>query len=139
MKWRDFLLVPKKHRRARSGARSEVGSLKVPSDVDLAAPRPTESTPDLRIGTPTLPMPGPLTPRDQEPNSTQTILSWMVYLTALFCATQTPTRCPIESYLFPEEIKVMVIAQNPWVILLTQGSHLRPNQVGVPPHMPQPS
>jgi len=70
MEWRDFLPAPKKHRRARSGARTEVGSLKDPSDADLVAPRPTESTPDLRVGTSTLPMPSPLTSRDQESNGT---------------------------------------------------------------------
>ena len=90
MGWRDFLRVPKKHRRARSEARGEVESLKGPSDVDLVALRITESTPDLRIGTSTLPTPSPLAFRDQEPNGTQAIISRMIHLTALFSHNTDP-------------------------------------------------
>ena len=90
MGWRDFLPVPKIHRRTRSGARSEVGSLKGPSDVDLIAPRPTESTPDLRIGVPTLPTPNPLDSRDQESDGTRTMISWTVHLTTLFSCNTGP-------------------------------------------------
>ena len=138
MKWRDFLPLPKKHRRARSGARSEVGSLKAPSDVDLpVAPRPTESTPDLRIGTSALPMSSPLAPRDQEPKGEQTIISWTIHLTALF-TQQISAWFPIKSYPFLEEIKTMVTAQNSQVVLSTKRPHLRANRAGAPPHMPQP-
>ena len=90
MKWRDFLPVPKKHRRARSGARSEVGTLKGPSDVDLLAPRLTESTPDLRVSTSTLPTSSPLTSRNQEFNGTQTVISPTIHLTVLFAQHRLP-------------------------------------------------
>ena len=74
MKWRKLLSIPKKHRRTRSGATSEVGSLNAPSEADPIAPRPAESTPDLRIGTSTLPTPGPLARPDQESNGTQMVI-----------------------------------------------------------------
>ena len=64
MKLLKLLCLPKTHRRARSRARSEIGP--VEDQTGLAAPRPTESAPDLRIGTSTLPAPSPLTPNDQE-------------------------------------------------------------------------
>jgi len=129
MKWRNFLTIPKKHRRARSGAKSEVGSLKDPSAVDLVAPRPTESTPDLRIGTSAFPMPSPLTSHDQQSNGMQTAISWTIHLTVILSPTQTPTRFPIKSYLLPEEeeTKAMVTTRNPRVILLTRRPHLREN------------
>ena len=53
----------------RSETRSEIGPIESQSEANLAAPRPTESTPDLRIDTSTLPTPNPLTSRDQESNS----------------------------------------------------------------------
>jgi len=83
MKWRKFLHIPKKHRRERSKARSEIGSVEGQSGVDLAVPRPTESTPDLGIGASTLSTSSPLVPRDQELNGRQTTLSWVILLTSL--------------------------------------------------------
>jgi len=68
MKLPKFLRLPKSHRRARSKAGSEIGSIEGQSEADLAAPRPTESTPDLQIGTSTLPTPSPLVPHNQESN-----------------------------------------------------------------------
>jgi len=90
MKWRNFLPVPKKHRRARSGARSEVGSLKGPSDVDLVAPRPAESTPDLRVGPSTGPMPSPLTSHNQETNGTWIFIFRMIHLLQHFSCNTDP-------------------------------------------------
>ena len=58
----------------RSGVTSKVGSLNAPSETDSLAPRPTESTPDLRVGTSTLPTPGPLAVRDQESKGMQTVI-----------------------------------------------------------------
>ena len=68
MKFPKFLRLPKGHRRARSKARSEIGPIEGQNEADPATPRPIESTPDLRIGTSTLPTPGPLTLHDQESN-----------------------------------------------------------------------
>ena len=90
MKWRDLLRVSKSHHQARSGTRSEGGSLKSPSGVNLVVRRPTESTPDLRIGTSALPMSSPLAPRDQEPKGEQTIISRTIHLTALFAQNRSP-------------------------------------------------
>jgi len=75
MKWREFLRAPKKHRRTQSNARSEVGSIEGQGGVDLAVPRPAESTPDLRIGSSALPTSNTLTPRGQESNGMETTLS----------------------------------------------------------------
>jgi len=86
MGWRDFLHVPKKYRRVRSGGEY----LEDTSDVDLVAPRPTGSTPDLTIGISTLLTPGPLTSRDQESNGTHAIISRTIHLTALFFAQRRP-------------------------------------------------
>ena len=66
MKLPSFLRVPKFHRRARSKARSEIGPIEDQGEPDPAVPRPTESTPDLRIGTSTFPMPGLLNSRDED-------------------------------------------------------------------------
>ena len=66
MKLPKFFHLPKIHRRAQSKARSEIGPIEGQGEADLATPRPTESTPDLRISASTLPTPGPLIPRDQE-------------------------------------------------------------------------
>ena len=90
MGWRDLLRVPKKHRRARSEVRSEVEYLKDTSDVDLVGSRPTESTPDLRIGSSTLPTPSPLTSRNQNSNGTRAIISRTIHLTALFSFNKDP-------------------------------------------------
>ena len=77
---RDFLCIPK-HRRTPSKARSDIGSTEGPNEADLAVPRSTESTPDLRIGASTLPTSGPPTPRDQESSGTRTDLSRKTNLT----------------------------------------------------------
>ena len=71
MKLLNFLCLPKSHRRARSKTRNDQDSLTEghESGAGLAVPRPTESTPDLRVGTSNLPTPSPLTPHDQESNS----------------------------------------------------------------------
>jgi len=69
MKLPKFLRLPKSHRQARSKARSEIGPIGGQSEADLATPRPTaESTPDLQIGTSTLPEPSPLVLSKQESN-----------------------------------------------------------------------
>jgi hypothetical protein len=70
MKLPKFLRLPKSHRRSRSKARSEIALIdEVKSEADpTVLARPTESSPDLRIGASTLPTPSPLTSRDQESN-----------------------------------------------------------------------
>ena len=73
MKFSKLLPLPKGHRRGRSKARSEIGPIEGQSEPDPVAPRPTESTPDLGIGTSVLPTSSPLTPRDQESNGMQTV------------------------------------------------------------------
>jgi len=90
MKWRDFLPVPKNRRRTRSEARSEVGSLKNPSEVNLVAPHPAESTPDLRIGPSTVRASSSLTSGRREFNGTWTLISRIIYLTTLFPRTTDP-------------------------------------------------
>ena len=81
---RDFLSLPKGHRRSRSKARSEIGPIEGQSEAELVAhQRPT--TPDLGIGSSTPPTSGPLTSRGQESNRTQRTLSRRsIYLTTLF-------------------------------------------------------
>jgi len=82
---RDFLSLPKGHRRSRSKARSEIGSIEGQGEADLVAhQRPAESTPDLRIGSSTSPTSNPLTSRDRESNSTRAPSPRMIYLTALY-------------------------------------------------------
>jgi hypothetical protein len=67
---RDFLRLPQKDR-ARSETRSEMGSIEGPNETNPMVPRPTESTPDLRIRASTLPTSSPLTPRDLESSGTR--------------------------------------------------------------------
>ena len=74
MKLPKLLRLPKIHRRNRSKARSEIGPIEGQSEVDQPAPRPTESTPDLRVGTPISPFPSPLAIRDRESNDIETVL-----------------------------------------------------------------
>lgn len=69
---RDFLLS-KINPRKRSKARSEV---ETPGRGGPPAPRPTESTPDLRIRTST----SPLTLRDSESNGMRTVISQTISL-----------------------------------------------------------
>ena len=81
MKFSKLLPLPKGHGRSRSKARSEIGSIEGQSEPDPVAPRPMESTPDLRVGT--------SAPRDQESNGIQIAFFRTIYLTTLFRATQT--------------------------------------------------
>jgi hypothetical protein len=82
---RDFLGLPKRHRRKESKARSEIGPNEGTGEVDLVLPRPTAgSAPDLQIGTSTSTTTGPSTTRGQEPNGTQSFSSRFMCLTALF-------------------------------------------------------
>ena len=74
MKLPNFLRLPKSHRRNRSKARSELDTGPAEGQDEAVPPRPTESTPDLRIGTSTLSTPSPLTLRNRETNGMQTIL-----------------------------------------------------------------
>jgi hypothetical protein len=46
----SLLSLPRGNRRARNEVRSEVASITDSEEIDLAAARPTESTPDLGIG-----------------------------------------------------------------------------------------
>ena len=76
-------------RKNRSKARSEISLVEGQSEVDPAAPRPTESTPDPLVGTSISPAPGPLTPRDQEPNGMQTVLFRCIHLNPSLRMTDT--------------------------------------------------
>ena len=105
MKLLKFLCLPKRNRRARSKVRNEISPIESQSGAGLAVPRPTESAPDLRIGTSTLPTPSPSVPRDQESNGMYTPLSWTNHLSTPFRVTQSPTPFPIKSYLAPEVTK----------------------------------
>ena len=86
---RDFLRIPK-HRRAPSKAKSDIDSTEGPSETDLAVPRSTESTPDLRIGASTLSTSGPPTPRDHQSSGTRTNLSQKTGLTNSLHDTANP-------------------------------------------------
>ena len=67
-KFRNFLHLPPKDRRAQSEVRSEAGPIVDPSEVVLAVPRLAESTPDLGIG----PTSVPSTPQNRESSSMRT-------------------------------------------------------------------
>jgi hypothetical protein len=114
---KKFFRLPK---RARSKARSEIGSIEgqTQSEADPATPRPTESTPDLRIGASTLPTLSPLIPYNLESNGMEMILSRTIHLSTPFRVTQTLTPFPAELHPFPEVTKAA--SQNPQVIPLTQ-------------------
>ena len=120
MKLPSFLRVPKIHRRTRSRARSEVDPVEGQNEAGPAASRlrPTESTPDLRIGTPTLPTPSPLTPHDQESGGMLTALSRTTHLSTPFRVIQTQTPLPIKSNLLPEGARAA--SRNLLVLLLIQ-------------------
>ena len=104
MKLPSFLRIPKIRRRTRSKARSEINPIEGQNEADPAASRlrSIESTPDLRIGTPTLPTPSPLTPHDQESGGMLTTLSRTTHLNTPFRVTQTRTPLPIKPNHFPE-------------------------------------
>ena len=59
MNFSKLLCIPISYRRSQSGTRREASPIRGRGEVNLAAPRPAESTPDLRIGTSTLPASGP--------------------------------------------------------------------------------
>jgi hypothetical protein len=67
-KFRNFLHLPPKDRRARSEGRSEAGSIVDPSEVVLAIPHLSESTPDLGIA----PTSVPSTSQNPESSGTRT-------------------------------------------------------------------
>ena len=77
MKLPKFLRLPGSHCRQRSKARSEMGATEGQGGVNPTIPRPTESTPDLLIGTSTLPAPSPC---GQESNGMLSNLSWRIHL-----------------------------------------------------------
>ena len=85
-----FLRLPKSHRRAQSEPRDEIGPTGAQGGVGPATPRPTESTPDLRVGDSILPVPSPLAFHDQESNGMQVPSPWKIHLTALFYNTDEP-------------------------------------------------
>jgi hypothetical protein len=120
-------------------ARSEIAPIdENQSEADPTTPRPTESTPDLRIGTSTLPTSSPLTPRDQESNGMQTILSRTTHLSTPLSRNTDPdtasNQVPICSRKRPKPA-----SRNPQIMPLTQEQHLGAHRIGSPPHMPQPS
>ena len=110
MKLPKLLRLPKSHRRQRSKARSEISPTEGQSEVDLAIPRPTESTPDLRPGASTFPTPSPSAAHDQGPNGVyiSTVLSRTIHLRTLFASQRTPRRsepnsaCPWKRQKPPE-------------------------------------
>ena len=116
-----FLCIPI-GRRARSRARSEIGSIEDPSEAGQAVPRPAESVPDLRIGTSTSLPSRPLTPRDRGSNGMQTAFLWMTYLTTLIRAIQTAPPFLIVFDLFSEENKAAI--RDPQIALLAQKQRL---------------
>lgn len=80
---RKFIPLRKGHHRARSETRSDIGPIEAQMEVDPLELRPTESTPDLGIGSSTLPTPGPLASHDQESSGTRSNFSQMNHLTTL--------------------------------------------------------
>ena len=84
MEFSKFLRVPKIHRRVRSETRGEISPIEGQSEADLAAPRPTESTPDLRTDISTSSTTRPSVSRDQESNGMQKAFFRIIYLTTFF-------------------------------------------------------
>ena len=72
---RELLRLPKNRHRKQSKAKSEVDPIEGPSKADPAAPRLTESTPDLHIGASTSLTCDPLTTHNQESNSMELVSS----------------------------------------------------------------
>ena len=85
MEKRKFISIPKIHRRVRSEVRNDVALTEEPMELDPALLRPSESTPDLGIGSSALPTPGLFASNDQGPTGMQTKPFRRVSLTALFC------------------------------------------------------
>ena len=135
MKLPKFLCIPKLCRPTRSETRSEISPIEGQGEPDPTVPRPTESTPDLRIGTSTLPVPGPLTPRDENSGGMQMTSSRTTHLTTPFRVTQTPTPFPIKFYLFLEETKPA--SRNLQIVPLTKDQLLRESRTGRPPRTPR--
>ena len=121
MKLPKFLRPPRGRRQTRRAAGSEISLVEGQSEADPAALRPTESTPDLRIGTSILPVPGPLAPHNQESSGMETISLRLIHLSLSLCITQTPTRRSLPA---PP---------------LTQEQHPGENRIGSPPRTLQPS
>ena len=140
MKLPKFLRPPKIYRRNRSKARSEISPIDGQNEVDPAAPRrPSESAPDLGVGTSILPAPSPFTPHvhDRESNGTGTVLFQSIYLSLSLRTTQIPTPAPAESHLSPEETRAASQSLQPTPP--TQEQHPGANRIGSPPRTPQPS
>ena len=131
MRWREFLQIPKRHRRTRSEARSGTGSIEGQGGVEV--PRLTESTPDLRIGSSILPTPTLLAPHDQGLNGRQTTLPRGIHLT-YFHATQTPTPFPIQLYSSPPGTKAA--SRKFQITPPNREQYPRVNPTGSPPHTP---
>ena len=73
---REFLGIPKRHRRKHSKARSEIGPTEGTDEVDPAPLRLTSgSTPDLQISASISTSPGPSTAGDQRSNGMQSVMS----------------------------------------------------------------
>ena len=120
---RKFIPLKKDHRRARSEARNEAGTIGDPMVVGPGTLRPTESTPDLGVGPSTLPTSGRPVSGDQESNSTRTRFFFLIHLTALACVTQATTPPLALSGRFSNQEKE--IARAPQTIQLIQEHHLR--------------
>jgi hypothetical protein len=108
MKWRNLLSVPKRNRRTRSTAGSELGSTEASSEADPDVPGPAELTPDLRACSSTLPTSTPPTPCDQESGGMGTAAFLAIHLTILCdIASDDPTRStPTEIHLTVDPIAV---------------------------------
>jgi len=74
MRLPGFLSLPRKDRRVRNKARSDAGPTQDPSGVDLAAPRPVESDPDLGTRSSTSPTFVPSTSQNRVSSGMGTIV-----------------------------------------------------------------
>ena len=130
MKLPKILRAPISRLRNRRKARSEVGPIEDQIEVDPAAPRPAESTPDLPAGPSISPAPSPSIPRDQEFNGMEPILSRLIHLSPFLRTTlfQTPTQ--IESCLSPGETRAP--SRSLRVIQPVQEQYPRTNRIGNP-------
>ena len=73
---REFLGIPKRHRRKKSKARSEIDPTEGTDEVGLARPRLTSgSTPDLQISASISTSPGPSTAGGQRSNGMRLVIS----------------------------------------------------------------
>jgi hypothetical protein len=96
---RDFLRQLKDRHRERSRARSETGPAGEPKEAALGASHPTGSTPNLRIGDPNPPTPGPSTFRTPYSNGPQPFTFKEIPLIALVRAPQIPPPLLLNSSL----------------------------------------